>query len=69
MSYVTPDETQIKELSKQAFVELFQERKDLLYEIVAEVVEDFALGKAIKEGEETPTVHRDEVFQVLGDVS
>jgi len=56
MSYTTLDETQIKDLFKQAFIELLQERKDLLYELVAEIVKDFALLRAIKEGEETPTV-------------
>ena len=59
------DETQIKELFKQAFVELLQERKDLFYELVAEIVEDFALLRAIKEGEETATVGREEVFRAL----
>lgn len=43
MSYTTLDETQIKELFKQAFVELLQERKELLYELFVEVIEDFAL--------------------------
>ncbi len=65
MSRTTLDETQIKELFKQAFVELLQERKDLLHELVAEVVEDLALLSAIKEGEGTATVRRDEVSQVL----
>ena len=65
MSYTTLDETQIKELFKQAFVELLQERRDLVYELVAEVIEDFALLRAIKEGEDTATVGRDEVFRVL----
>jgi hypothetical protein len=69
MSYTTLDETQLKELFKQAFVELLQERKDLLYELVEEIVEDFALLGAIKEGEDTATVSRDEVFQVLEGVS
>ena len=69
MSYTTLDETQIKELFKQAFVELLQERKDLLYEVVAEIVEDLALLRAIKEGEDTVTVSREAVFQVLEGVS
>ena len=56
MPSTTLDEAQIKELCKQALVELLQERKDLLYELVAEVVEDLALLRAIKEGEETATV-------------
>jgi len=69
VAYTTLDETQIKELFKQAFVELLQERKDLLYELVAAIIEDFALLRAIKEGEDTATVRREEVFQVLEGVS
>ena len=69
MSYTTLDETQIKELFKQALVELLQERKDLLYELVAEIIEDFALLRAIKEGEDTATVRREGVFRILEGVS
>jgi len=69
MAHTTLDEVQIKELFKQAFVELLQERKDLLYEVVEEIVEDLALVRAIKEGEETAIVGRGEVFQVLKDAS
>lgn len=69
MAHTTLDETQIKELFKQAFVELLQERKDLLYELVAEIIEDFALLEAIREGEETEPVRREEVFRVLEGVS
>ena len=65
MSYTTLDETRIKDLFKQAFVELLQERKDLFYELVTDAVEDFALLNAIKEGEDTAMVRREEVFQVL----
>lgn len=65
MSHTTLDETQIKELFKQAIVELLQEQKDLFYELVAEIVEDLALLRAIEEGEDTATARRDEVFQVL----
>lgn len=65
MAYTTLDETQIKDLFKQAFEELLQERKDLLYELLAEIIEDFGLLRAIKEGEDTATVPREEVFQIL----
>lgn len=65
MSSASLNEAQIKELCKQAFLELFQERKDLLYDLFAEVIEDFALANAIKEGESTESVSRAEVFQIL----
>jgi spore coat polysaccharide biosynthesis protein SpsF (cytidylyltransferase family) len=69
MPYTTLDETQMKELFKQAFVELLQEQKDLLYELVAEIIEDFALLRAIREGEDTETIRREEVFRVLEEMS
>ena len=65
MAYTTLDETQIKDLFKQAFEELLQERKDLPYELLAEIIEDVGLLRAIKEGEDTATVGREEVFQTL----
>ncbi len=66
MTYTTSlDEAQIKELFKQAVLELFQEQKDLLYDVFAEVIEDFALVNAIKEEESTESVSRAEIFQVL----
>jgi len=65
MSHVSLEEERIKELFKQAMLELFQERKDILYDLFAEVLEDMALVNAIREGESTETVSREEVFQVL----
>ena len=59
------DETRIKELIKPALVELLQEHKDLLYNLVAEIVEDYALAQAIKEGEQTPKVSREKVIRAL----
>ena len=69
MSHTTLDETQIKDLLKQAFAELLEERRELIYELVAEIVEDLALGSAIKEGEQTGTVGREEVLRALEEVS
>ena len=43
------EEMQAKELFKQAVTEVLQERRDLLYDVFAEVMEDFALAKAMKE--------------------
>ena len=65
MSIASLDETQIKELFKQAMVELLQERRELFYELFTEVLEDFALVHANQEGETSESVRRDEVFQIL----
>jgi hypothetical protein len=59
------DEERIKELFKQALLEVLHERRDLIYDVFAEVIEDIALAKAINEGESTEPVSREEVFQAL----
>ena len=61
---VTNDKNQLKEVFKQAFAELLQERRDLLYDVFTEVFEDIALANAIKEGEETEIVSREQVFKL-----
>ena len=58
-------ETQVKELLKQAFVELLEERRDLLYDLFAEVIEDLALARAIEQGESTESVSKEEVLEIL----
>jgi hypothetical protein len=62
---ISLDEGRMKELFKQAVLEVFQERRDLFHDVFAEVMEDFALAKAIREGESTESVTREEVFQAL----
>ena len=59
------DKNQLKEVFKQAFAELLQERRDLLYDVFTEVLEDIALANAIKEGEATEIVSREQVFKIL----
>lgn len=63
------DEPQLKKLFKQAMLELFQERKDIFQDLFAEALEEFALARAIKEGEDTDSVSRDEVFALLEGIS
>jgi len=65
MRHASLSETQVKELLKQAFVELLEERRDLLYDLFAEVIEDFALARAIEQGESTESVSKEEVLEIL----
>jgi len=69
MTEISLDEGRIKELMKQAMLELLKERRDLIYDVFAEVIEDLALGNAIKEGESAESVTREEVFHTLEGVS
>ena len=65
MQQLIDDKNQLKEVFKQAIAELLQERRDLLYDVLIEVLEDVALANAIKEGEETEIVPRKQVFKTL----
>ena len=65
MQQIIDDENQLKEVIKQAFAELLQERRDLLYDVFSEVLEDIALVNAIKEGESAEIVSREVIFQIL----
>jgi len=65
MSYISVNEDRIKEIFKQAIIEVLQDRKDLIYDLFAEVFEDFAMVNAIKEGESTKSVNREDVFKIL----
>ena len=59
------DEKKTKELFKEAMLELLEERKDLFYDLFAEVIEDAILVNAIREGETTDLISRAELLQIL----
>lgn len=59
------DETQLKDALKLALIEVLEERSDLLRDVLAEVMEDVALVRAIQEGEASDPVSRDDVFRAL----
>lgn len=57
------DENRFKDLLKAAILEVLEERRDLIVEIIEDVVEDNALRRAIAEGEKTEVISREAVFQ------
>jgi len=65
MSQLIVEEEQIKNLVKEAILELVGEQREVLYDALAEVIEDLALARAIQEGESTETVSRTEALRVL----
>ena len=65
MSQLIVEEEQIKNLVKEAILELVREQREVLYDALAEVIEDLALARAIQEGESTETASRAEVLKVL----
>jgi hypothetical protein len=65
MAIKESDENLLKDIVKQAMIELLDERKDLFYSLVAEVIEDAALVRAIREGETSAYVSRSNIFDHL----
>ena len=64
------DDIRLKNIFKEALTEVLEERQALFTEIVMEALEDFALVRAIQEGEDSEEVGREEVMQALrGEVS
>ena len=61
------DDTRIKNLFKQAMLELLTERRDDFYELFSEALEDILMVYAIREGEDSETVSKAEVLRALGD--
>ena len=65
MPQLIVQEEQIKNLIKEAILELVREQREVLYDMLAEVIEDLALAQAIQEGESTETASQAEVLKIL----
>ena len=60
----TPKDDALKQAVKEAIIETLQERRELIHEIFAEVLEESALVEAIRQGQKSKTATRKEVFTV-----
>ncbi|MGH8591745.1 MAG: hypothetical protein ACREXX_21225 [Gammaproteobacteria bacterium] len=58
-------EVALKKLFKEALTETLQKQRELLHDVFAEVLEDIALAEAIREGQRTERVAREDVFRSL----
>ena len=67
MARTGSDNEQFKETLKEALAETLHEQRGLLHDVFAEVLEDFALAEAIREGSQTDLAGRKEVFDALED--
>jgi len=54
-------------LVKVTLEELIKEKPELFKELIAETIEEIALGKAIEEGLKSPEVSEEEVLRVLNE--
>ncbi len=69
MATVIESDEKLKEVFKSAIIEVFQERQKLVREILRDIIEDIVFSKAIAEGEQTPRVSRESVFEELESVN
>ena len=65
MTQLSVDEKKLKNLLKETLIEVIEQKKGLFHDIVAEVIEDIAITNAIKEGESTESISREEVFSII----
>jgi hypothetical protein len=65
MRAMSVDENKLKDIFKKAIVEVLEERRELVTEIVEEALEDEGLALAIKEGEKTKKVSRLTIMRAL----
>ena len=59
------DARMLKQTVKTAIVEVLEERKDMMADLLEEALLDIGLTRAVREGEHTATVSRKEVFAIL----
>ncbi len=59
------DDSKLKQLLKEAFIEAIEEKMNIFQDMIVDVVEDIAMVRAIQEGENTETVSKQEVFNML----
>lgn len=65
MSQVSLDDERLKALFKTALLEVLEERKDILRDLIEETLEDIALARAIEQGQRTKEVSPSEVISLL----
>ena len=65
MAELNLDEDKIKQIFKTALVEVIRENQEVFSDLFAEIIEDIALEKAIKEGENTEPVSRETIFNIF----
>lgn len=58
---VTLRPSQIKELVKESL----EEKREMFYDVMYEVVEDICLANAIEKGKKTRFVRRESIFKIL----
>ena len=55
----------LKPLLEEIFINMIREKRDVLYEIIMEALEDVTLGNAIQEGRQNQFVSEERIFSLL----
>jgi uncharacterized protein YaaW (UPF0174 family) len=56
----------LKQVFKDALLEMLEEKRSVFQDIIVEALEDIALSHAIDEGKDSGTASRNEIFSILG---
>ncbi len=59
------DEDRLKQVFKEALVEMLEEKQNIFHEMIVDAMEDIALIRAIQEGQNTGTATKEEIFHIL----
>lgn len=59
------DEGKLKQVFKEALLEMIEEKKNVFHDILVEALEDIALSNAIEEGMATETIDKKEILNIL----
>ncbi len=65
MSLITIDDQTLRNMLKEALIEVLKEQPALFGDMFAEVIEDVGLSAAIEEGLKTELVDKDKVLKSL----
>jgi hypothetical protein len=59
------EDAKIKALLKETLVELLEERREEFSDLLLEALEDLALSRAIREGEDTGLIDKKEILEIM----
>ncbi|MHB8067662.1 MAG: hypothetical protein ACYDIC_07155 [Desulfobaccales bacterium] len=59
------EDAKFKALLKETLVELLEERREEFSDLLLEALEDMALSRAIREGEDTGLVDKKEILKII----
>jgi hypothetical protein len=65
MGTVGIDEAKLKDVLKEAIIEVLEERRNLLDGLLEDALLDIGLAAAIEDGLRTPEITRSQVFEIL----